>query len=176
MDVPFRPRRSRRWFLTTFVLAVAFALVAAMASVAGAKPQVGPTVPAAGVGTKAALDSPNCGPDGKLAYPYQQRAPCTRPLKKGESNGGATTMGVDKDSIKVVLFMSTHEQQEAAWNTVGQSPPKDLATGQNAYTEDAYRDWKRGVRAQLQHLGPEDRVRGRHAHQLPTKPRSAPTR
>ena len=112
-----------------------------MASVAGAKPQVGPTVPAAGVGTKAALDSPNCGTDGKLAYPYQQRAPCTRPLKKGESNGGATTMGVDKDSIKVVLFMSTHEQQESAWNTVGQSPPKNLATGQNAYTEDAYRDW-----------------------------------
>ena len=50
-------------------------------------------------------------------------------------------MGVDKDSIKVVLFMSTHEQQEAAWNTIGQSPPKDLATGQNAYTEDACRDW-----------------------------------
>ena len=127
MNVPFRPRRSRRWFLTTFVLAVAFALVAAMASVAGAKPQVGPTVPAAGVGTKAALDSPNCGPDGKLAYPYQQRAPCTRPLKKGESNGGATTMGVDKDSIKVVLFVGTHEQQEQTWSTVGQSPPKDLA-------------------------------------------------
>ena len=141
MNVPLRPRRSRRWFLSTFVLAVAFAVVAAMASVAGAKPQVGPTVPAAGVGTKAALDSPNCGPDGKLAYPYQQRAPCTRPLKKGESNGGATTMGVDKDSIKVVLFVSTHEQQEAAWNTIGQSPPKDLATGQNVYTEDAYRDW-----------------------------------
>ena len=37
--------------------------------------------------------------------------------------------------------MSTHEQQEASWNTIGQSPPKNLATGQNAYTEDAYRDW-----------------------------------
>jgi hypothetical protein len=141
MNGPFRPRRSRRASLTAFVLAVAFVLVAAMTSVAGAKSQVGPTVPAAGVGTKAALDSANCGPDKKLAYPYQQRAPCTRPLKKGESNGGATTTGVDKDSIKVVLFMSTHEQQEAAWNTVGQSPPKNLATGQNAYTEDAYRDW-----------------------------------
>src|SRR6478672_3294912 len=120
MNVPFRPRRARRWFLTSFVVAVAFAVVTAMASAAGAKPRVGPTVPAAGVGTKAALDSPNCDTDGKLAYPYQQRAPCTRPLKEGESNGGATTMGVDKDSIKVVLFMSTHEDQEAAWNTVGQ--------------------------------------------------------
>ena len=167
---------SRRWFLTTFVLAVAFALVAAMASVAGAKPQVGPTVPAAGVGTKAALDSPNCGPDGKLAYPYQQRAPCTRPLKKGESNGGATTMGVDKDSIKVVLFMSTHEQQEAAWNTIGQSPPKDHATGQNAYTEDAYRDWNEVFAHSFNTWGRNDRVRGRHALPALTKPRSTPTR
>ncbi len=141
MDVPIRPRTWRRGFLTTFVLAVALALVSAMASVAGAKPQVGPEVAAAGVGTKAALESANCGPDGKLAYPYQQRAPCTRPLKPGESNGGATTTGVDKDSIKVVLFMSTHEQQQTAWSMIGQSPPKDHATGQNAYTEDAYRDW-----------------------------------
>ena len=50
-------------------------------------------------------------------------------------------MGVDKDSIKVVLFMSTHEQQQAAWSNIGASPPKDLATGQNGYTEDAYLDW-----------------------------------
>jgi hypothetical protein len=141
MNVPLRSRSHGRGYVITFVLAFALALVVAMASVAGAKPQVGPVVAAAGVGTKAALDSPKCGPDGKLAYPYQQRAPCTRPLKDGESNGGATTTGVDKDSIKVVLFMGTHEQQEAAWNTVGQSPPKDLATGQNGYTEDAYRDW-----------------------------------
>lgn len=141
MTVPTRPRRRGHGLTGMFVLAVAFALVAAMASAVGAAPQVGPAVPAAGVGTKAALDSPNCGPDGRLAYPYQQRAPCTRPLREGESNGGATTMGVDKNSIKVVLFVSTHEQQQAAWNTIGQSPPKDQATGQNGYTEDAYHDW-----------------------------------
>ena len=140
MNVGSRLRGSRRRFLIV-ALAVAIGLVVAMASVAGAEPQTGPTVPAAGVGTRAALASSNCGPDGKLAYPYQQRAPCTRPLKKGESNGGATTMGVDEDTIKVVLFMSTHEQQQAAWSNIGASPPKDLATGQNAYTEDAYLDW-----------------------------------
>ena len=134
-------RAGGRRFPTAFAMAVALALVAAMASVASAQSRVGPTVPAAGVGTEAALESPNCGPDGKLAYPYQQRAPCTRPLKEGERNGGATTMGVDKDSIKVVLFMSTHEQQEATWNSIGQSPPKDLATGANGYTEDAYLSW-----------------------------------
>jgi hypothetical protein len=133
--------KSRHLSVTAFVLTVAFALVAAMASVAGAKPQPGPAVAAAGVGTKAALDSPNCGPDGKLAYPYNQRAPCTRPLKKGESNGGTTTIGVDKDSIKVILFVPTHEAQEATWNQIGQRPPKDQSTGLNAYSEDAYRDW-----------------------------------
>src|SRR5262245_26736965 len=108
--------KSRHLSVTALVLTVAFALVSAMASVAGAKPQPGPAVAAAGVGTKAALDSPNCGPDGKLAYPYNQRAPCTRPLKKGESNGGATSMGVDKESIKVILFVPTHEQQEQTWS------------------------------------------------------------
>ena len=50
--------------------------------------------PRSGVGTKAALNSPECDKsDGRLAYPYQQRAPCTRPMKKGESNGGATVDG-----------------------------------------------------------------------------------
>ena len=140
MDARSRTRRRRRLPIA-FAMAVAFALVAAMASVATAQSRVGPVVPAAGVGTEAALESPNCGPDGKLAYPYQQRAPCTRPLKDGERNGGATTMGVDKDSIKVVLFMSTHEQQESTWSQLGQSPPKDLATGANGYTEDAYLSW-----------------------------------
>jgi hypothetical protein len=141
MDVPLQSRRSRRGVLTSICLAVALALVGAMTTVAGAKPQPGPVVAAAGVGTKAALESPNCGPDGKLAYPYQQRAPCTRPLKSGESNGDATTMGVDKDSIKIILFVNTHEAQQSAWSQIGQSPPKDQATGANAYTEDAYRDW-----------------------------------
>ena len=138
MSVPIRPRHIRRGFLTTF-LAVALALVAAMTSVAGAKPQVGPTVPAAGVGTKAASNHRTAVRTASL-HTRTSNAPCTRPLEKGESNGGDDD-GVDKDSIKVVLFMSTHEQQEASWNTIGQSPPKNLATGQNAYTEDAYRDW-----------------------------------
>src|SRR6476646_6501745 len=134
-------RRTHRRGLVGVVLLIAIALVAAMASVAGAVPAPGPSVPSAGVGTAAAKDSPNCGPDGKLAYPYQQRAPCTRPLKKGESNGGATSMGVTKDTIKIVLFLGTHEQQQQTWTALGQAPPKDHATGQNGYQEDAYRDW-----------------------------------
>ena len=162
-DRATRRRTHRRGFVG-IVLLIAIALVAAMASVAGAVPQPGPSVPAAGVGTAAAKNSPNCGPDGKLAYPYQQRAPCTRPLKKGESNGGATTMGVTKDTIKIVLFLGTHEQQQQTWTALGQSPPKDRATGQNGYHGGRVPRLERGARAQLQHVGPQVRVRGRHAH------------
>ena len=101
--------RSRRTCVAVGVLTVA--LAAAMSSVAQAT--VVPAVPAAGVGTEAALHSPQCGPDGKLAYPYPQRLPCTAPLKKGQSNGGATATGVTKDKIRIVLFLGTHAQQDA---------------------------------------------------------------
>ena len=141
MGVLVRPRRTRRAALLAVAMLVVIALVTAMASVAGAKLSHGPFVAAAGVGTKEALSSANCGPDGKLAYPYQQRAPCTRPLKSGQSNGGATSMGVTAKTIKVVLFIGTHAQQQQTWTALGQSPPKDHATGQNGYVEDAYHDW-----------------------------------
>ena len=113
------------------------ALVTAMASIAGAQPVK--SVPAAGVGTKAALNSPQCGDDGRLAYPYQQRAPCTRPLKKGESNGGATSQGVTAKTIKVVLLLGNHQQQDQARTMPGGSAPVDHATGQPAYPTPAGR-------------------------------------
>jgi hypothetical protein len=119
-------------------------MVAAMASFAQAAP--GPTVPAAGVGTKAALNSPQCdSSDGRLAYPYQQRAPCTRPLKKGESNGGATSMGVTKDKIKIVLLVGNHDQQDTARSQPGGSAPVNHATGQPAYIEESYPDWQEAL-------------------------------
>jgi hypothetical protein len=138
------PRRAHRRGFVAIVLLIAFALVAAMSSVAGAKE--GPFVPASGAGTKSALNSPECDKsDGRLAYPYQQRAPCTRPMKSGESNGGATTMGVTKDKIKIVLLLGTHEQQDAARNMPGGSAPVDHATNQPAYIEDSYPDWQEAL-------------------------------
>ena len=113
-----------------------------MLAVSIAQAKVVPAVPAAGVGTKAALESPQCGDDGKLAYPYPQRLPCTAPLKAGQSNGGATSMGVTKDTIKVVLFLGTHAQQDADRNRPGSSAPIDLATNQPAYFEDSFPPWQ----------------------------------
>ena len=132
----------RRTLVRTCAGLVVLALVAAMASVAGAaQGKTGPPVKAAGMGTKAALASENCGPDGLLAYPYQQRAPCVRPLKKGESNGGATYSGVEADSVKVVVLVGTEAQQTAARSAPGQSAPVDRGTGGPGSTEDAYRGW-----------------------------------
>ena len=130
--------RSRRTCVA--VGALALALSAAMSSVAQAT--VVPAVPAAGVGTSAALHSPQCGPDGKLAYPYPQRLPCTAPLKKGQSNGGATAPGVTKDKIRIVLFLGTHAQQDADRTRPGNSAPVNLATNQPAYFEDSFPDFQ----------------------------------
>jgi hypothetical protein len=118
------------------------AVVGAMSSVAGAKE--GPSVPAAGVGTAAALNSAACDKsDGRLAVPYQHRAPCTAPLKAGASNGGATSSGVTKDTIKVVLLLGTHEQQDAAAKMPGGSAPQNHATSQSGYIEESYPDWQK---------------------------------
>jgi hypothetical protein len=122
------------------VAALVMASVTALSSVAEAA--VVPAVPAAGVGTKAALSSPQCAPDGRLAYPYPQRLPCTRPLKSGESNGGATSTGVTKDTIRIVLLLGTHAQQDAERNRPGASAPIDLATNQPAYFEDSFPPWQ----------------------------------
>ena len=139
MSVLGAPSRLRRKSVA-FVVMLVFALGGALASVAQAK--VVPAVPAAGVGTEAALNSPQCAPDGKLAYPYPQRLPCTAPLKKGASNGGATSMGVTKDKIRVVLFLGTHAQQDAERNRPGSSAPVDLGTNQPAYFEDSFPDFQ----------------------------------
>jgi hypothetical protein len=124
---------------------IAPALVVAVRAGAGADVSVnaGPSVSAAGVGTAAAKNSPNCGPDGALAYPYPVRSPCTRPLKEGESNGGATTMGVTATTIKVVLVRGSHELQDSFRNNpMNPLPaPIDRATGQPQYLEQAFRDW-----------------------------------
>jgi hypothetical protein len=131
-------RRVRR--TPVLALLAAFA-VATSASVAGAIGKPGPEVKAAGVGTKAALESEHCGEDGLLAFPYQGRPPCTAPLAEGKSNGGATAKGVTEDSIKVVVLVGTPEQQTAERNRPGGSAPIDRATGGPGSTEQSYRDW-----------------------------------
>jgi hypothetical protein len=138
---PALPRVRRRHVAIAALLAAAS--IATTASVAAAKPV--PPVPAAGVGSKAALNSPECGPDGTLAIPYPTRVPCVRPFKDGENNGGATSMGVTRNSVKIVLFLGTHEQQDAERTRPGATAPVDLATNQPGYIEESFDDWQEAL-------------------------------
>jgi hypothetical protein len=134
-----RARRHGKGLARCGVLIGCIGLVLSAAPVAhaAAKP-----VAAAGIGSEEARNAPWCDPkDGKLAIPYSGRPPCVRPMKQGESNGGATSRGVTRESIKVVLVVASQEQQRATWTNPLTPPPQNRATGSPAYYEDTYKDW-----------------------------------
>ena len=163
MDVRAVPRRTRRVRAACVVL-VAIALVTAMASVAGAKPRrtAGP-----GRGRRARRPRRtrrDCGPDGQLAYPYQQRAPCTSPAEEGREQRRRDDHGRHEghDQGRAV---PRHPRPAAAdvdrARSVAPEGPRDrpdrLRRGHVPRLE-------RGPRPQLQHVGPQVRVRDRQPH------------
>ena len=149
-------RLRTRALATLVVIAVTAVMTGAMATMAAGQGKVGPTVKAAGVGTKEALESPNCDEsDGKLAYPYQQRAPCVRPFKQGENNGGATAQGVTKDAVKVVIVTTSKETQETNWTQPGVVCPPNRATNACSYTDQTFRDWQTVMDRSFEHWGRE---------------------
>jgi hypothetical protein len=89
-----------------------------------------------GVGTKAALNGPQCDAErGRIKFVYAGWVPCVKPFAKGANNGGATYQGVTKDSIKVVV-----RKPPDAITDKGRNPIKDRATGQITTVDDAVRD------------------------------------
>lgn len=93
----------------------------------------------AGIGTRAALNHPICDPDtGKIKIPSHLASWCTRPLRPGESNGGATYQGVTKDSIEVVVCVPPRAEQLNP--PPGGQPPRNRSTGQIGLIEDAVLD------------------------------------
>ena len=89
-----------------------------------------------GVGTKAALNGPQCDKErGRIKFVYAGWVPCVKPWAKNANNGGATYQGVTKDSIKVVVRKPPDDLTNK-----GRSPIKDRATGQLVTVEDAVRD------------------------------------
>ena len=92
-----------------------------------------------GIGTKAALDGPNCDPStGKVAVPQTFVALCVRPFPEGGNNGGATARGVTATTVKVVGVIPNAEQ-EGAFRARG-ALPRDAATGGPGTWEQAFRD------------------------------------
>ena len=150
-----RTTRQRAAAKSIIMLVVTALVLGAMATLAAGQVKVGPTVKAAGVGTAAAKNAPYCDPkDGKLAYPYQQRAPCVAPMAKGASNGGATYQGVTKDAIKIVVVVPTHDQQVTARTQpgVGCTTP-NRETGGCADIEATYPDWQAALTQNFQLWG-----------------------
>ena len=160
------------------MLVVTALVLGAMATLAAGQVKVGPAVKAAGVGTAAAKNAPYCDPkDGKLAYPYQQRAPCVTPFAKGANNGGATYQGVTKDAIKIVVVVPTHDQQVTARTLPGVScTTPNRETGACADIEDDVSRLGSSAHAELPDVGPHDRLPvlppdrgGRGASNAPTR-------
>jgi hypothetical protein len=121
---------------------VVAALSATAAAAADAAGTAGPTVKSAGVGTQAALSSPSCeASTGLTKMNFTARPQCVRPFRKGEDNGGATTPGVTKDAVKVVVLVPTADQQQESAKQPGATPPIDQATGAVGVLEDGFRDF-----------------------------------
>ncbi len=97
-----RMSRRGRGSLTVVVLA---ALVAGMLAVAAPESDAAQAKLGNGVGTNAALDNPNCDPEtGQIRILLIARVPCAKDVAAAD-NGGATTRGVTRDAIKVVIVV-----------------------------------------------------------------------
>ena len=89
-----------------------------------------------GLGTQAALNGPQCDKErGRIQFVYQGWVPCVKPWPANSDNGGATSPGVTKSAIKVVVLKAPDQTTNES-----RSPIRDRATGQFATVEDAVRD------------------------------------
>ena len=93
-----------------------------------------------GVGTAAALKNPNCDPETKqIKILLIARAPCVRHVAAAQ-NGGATSPGVTRDAIKVVIVAAsdpTTVPSDIAASVLGGT---NQATGKTGTLADAARD------------------------------------
>jgi hypothetical protein len=156
----------RKPFQLVMVLAVCLGTMAvgavgapaASAGVAVPKGAAKP-VPGSGIGTPAALNDERChvkSPEGETLYegygrwnttelsgsPGTQRgAICVKPWKDGDDNGGATSQGVTKDAIKIVVVIP-NDAQRAQSNAISNLPTRrtDLTKAAGTY-QDAVHDF-----------------------------------
>ncbi|MEX1007945.1 MAG: hypothetical protein WD271_08900 [Acidimicrobiia bacterium] len=93
-----------------------------------------------GVGTKAALDNPNCDPEtGEIKILLIARAPCVKHVA-AKDNGGATARGVTRDTVKVVIVSAadpTTVPSDLAGAVLGGT---NQGTGKTGTLSDAARD------------------------------------
>ena len=125
------------------VLGLSVALVGVLstsviAGTAGAADAVAKNDP--GIGSAAALGSPNCDQETKRVKLQSYSAPlCVKPWKDGADNGGATAQGVTADTIKVAVLIGDPSASELA---ARKGLYTNQATGENSVTapEDSTKD------------------------------------
>ena len=112
---------------------VAGSAVSASAQSSGAKPNNG-------VGTDAALDNPNCDPEtGRIRLYSVFRVPCTKDVDAAD-NGGATSRGVTRDSIKLVMVTAADPNSVPKDASIAAQNGVNQATGTTGIYADAVRD------------------------------------
>jgi hypothetical protein len=93
-----------------------------------------------GVGTAAALKNPNCDPDTKqIKILLIARAPCVRHVAASQ-NGGATSRGVTRDSVKVVIVAASDPNTVSSDIASAVLGGTNQATGKTGTLADAARD------------------------------------
>jgi hypothetical protein len=146
---------ARRSGAARFVVVVAVVVAVGVHSVqAGGAAKVPPgaakPVAATGIGTKAALENPRCNTDdprfgvyGRFDSTVRGGGPiCVKPWKDGADNGGATAIGVTKDTVTVVAVVPNDEQMNGGSLAQGTVPSlrSDPATAAGTYV-DAIHDY-----------------------------------
>jgi hypothetical protein len=127
------PSTLRRSALALGLVVASAAIVTVPASPVGAAANK-----AAGIGTKAALNSPLCDPEtGRIKIPAYLASVCVKPWPAGSDNGGSTYQGVTKDSVKVVVYLPPVDVQQ---NTPGGQPPTNRSTGKVGTIQDSILD------------------------------------
>ena len=146
---------------------VACALVLSMAVVAGGavsgSAQTGPKLDN-GVGTAEALDNPNCDPETRRIRLYSVfRVPCVKQVK-AEDNGGATSRGVTRDAIKVVMVTAADPNSVPKDPSIAAQNGVNQATGTTGIYADAVPRRQRALRVGLRDIRTRTRHRDLHPH------------
>jgi len=93
-----------------------------------------------GVGTAAALKNPNCDPETKqIKILLIARAPCVRHVAAAQ-NGGATSSGVTRDAVKVVIVAASDPNTVSSDIASAVLGGTNQATGKTGTLADAARD------------------------------------
>lgn len=106
----------------------------------------------AGAGTAEALSAPDCDrKTGRIAVPYLFAPSCVRPWPAGADNGGATSMGVTKDAIRVVVYSDPSQTAAVGSALGGTADQAQNQSAQDAWLNAAsmyttkYRTWGRKI-------------------------------